>query len=252
MYRLPTPAAEDERAMIAPGSGVATRPLAHPLQSTNCLAKSETKSRGVEIMSENSNARPTAGMDRPVVECFDALIAAINNAADGWRMRAAEAYLDRDDAGAQECARAIKCIAEAAADAETLYDKLKRSWPAASTPFAFRSLAHNRKRPGSKLRVQLNGNIIEHPDAAETFARTIEEIGIERVARLGKTLSGIALIGTSRATDYQQQFAIGDFYVCTHSNTQTKKSVLDQIAAELGLHLRAEVVSENGGSHREI
>ncbi len=195
-------------------------------------------------MSENSNTHANAGMERAVAECFDALLAAINSAADNWRMQAAEAYLDRDDAGAQECVPAIKRITEAAADVETLYDKLKQSWPLASAHLAARSPTPHSKRPGSKLRVQLNGKVIEYPEAAETFARTIEEIGIERVARLGKVLSGVALVGTSKATGYQAQFAIGNFYVCTHSNTQTKKCLLEQIANELRIQLRVETVSE--------
>ena len=106
-------------------------------------------------------------------------------------------------------------------------------------------LAPHSKRPGSKLRVHLNGKVIEFSDAAETFARAIEDIGIERVTRLGKVLSGIALIGTVKAAGYQQQFMIGEYYVCTHSNTPTKKRLLEEIGAELRVPLHAEITSDD-------
>lgn len=196
-------------------------------------------------MTEKSNGHANAARDQAVTDCFSAVLAAIYTTADDWRMQAAEALLDRDDSRAQECLRAIERIMEAAGEVETIYRKWKDRWPAAAAaPATAPSLAPHPKRPGSKLRVHLNGKVIEYSDAAETFARSIEDIGIERVTRLGKVLSGIALIGTSKATGYQQQFAIGKFYVCTHSNTQTKKRVLEEIAAEVGVQLRVEVSSE--------
>ncbi|MEK7995660.1 MAG: hypothetical protein AAB403_17815 [Planctomycetota bacterium] len=197
-------------------------------------------------MTEKSNGHANVAMDQAAADCFGALLTAIRTSADEWRMRAAEALLDRDDARAEECLRAIQRITEAADEVETVYHKWKDRWPTlAAAPATTPSLAPHTKRPGPKLRVHLNSKVIEYSGAAETFARTIEAIGIERVARLGKVLSGIALVGTSKATGYQQQFAIGEFYVCTHSNTQTKKRLLEEIASELRVPLRVEITSEN-------
>ncbi len=171
-------------------------------------------------MTEKSNAHTTVAMDQAVADSFGALLAAIRTSADAWRMRAAEALLDRDDASAEEGLRVTQRIREAADEVETVYHKWKEKWSApAAPPATTRVPAPRTKRQGSKLRVHLNSKVIECSDAAETFARTIDAIGIERVARMGKVLSGIALVGTSKATGYHQQFAIGGFYVCTHSNT---------------------------------
>ncbi len=196
-------------------------------------------------MTDKGNGHPNSAMDQAVADCFGALLGAIQTAADEWRMRAAEALLDRDDARAQDCLAAIKRIGEAAEEVETVCRRWKDRWPVLPAAATARPSPHpHTKRPGSKLRVHLNGKVIECSDAAETFARTIEAIGIERVARLGTVLSGIALIGTSKATDYQQQFAIGEFYVCTHANNQTKKRLLEEIAAELGVPLGVEIISQ--------
>lgn len=196
-------------------------------------------------MTEKSTGSSSATMDEAVAHCFGAVVAAIHAAADDRRMQAAEALLDCDDARAQECLASIESIMETAREVEVIYHKCKERWPAlvvvhATTP----NVVPHPKRPGSKLRVHLNGKAIEYSDAAETFARSIDQIGIERVARLGRVLSGIPLVGRSRAAGYQQQFAVGQFYVCTHSNTQTKKRVLEEIAADLGVQIRVEVSSE--------
>jgi len=196
-------------------------------------------------MTHKNNGHTSAAMDQAVADCFGALLAAIDTSADAWRLRAAEALLDRDDARAQECFPAIERFAEASREVESLRDKWKDSWPALPVALAGeRDVALHAKRPGSKLRVQVNSKALEYPDAAETFAHAIEEIGLDRLARLGKALSGIALVGTSKATGYQQQYAIGGFYVCTHSNTQTKKRLLEEIALELGAPIHVEIISE--------
>jgi hypothetical protein len=196
-------------------------------------------------MTDKGNGHPNSAMDQAVADCFGALLGAIHTSADEWRTRATEALQARDDARAEECLAGIQRITEMAGEVETLYHNWENRWPALllpSTPVP--SPGSQPKGHASKLRAHLNNKVVEYPYAAETFARTIEAIGIERVARLGKALSGIALVGTSKATDYQQQFAIGKFYVCTHSNTPAKKRLLEEIAAELGVPLRVEIISQ--------
>jgi hypothetical protein len=196
-------------------------------------------------MTQKQDSDSNMAKDQAVMDCFGTLLAAIYASADDRRMHAAEALLDRDDARAQGCLQAIEIITEAAGEVGTICQKWKDRWLApAPAPATAPGLTPHPKRPGSKLRVHLDGTVIESSHAAETFARTIEDIGIERVARLGKILSGIPLIGTAKAADYQQQFMIGGFYICTHSNTPTKKRLLEEIGAELRVPLRAEIISD--------
>ena len=192
-------------------------------------------------MTHRSVAHADVAMDQSVADRFGALVAAICASADDWRRRAAEAVIDLDDARVQECLAAIQCITEAATEVEGLYRQWKAGWPAVSPTPAPGGGRH--PGPATRLRVHLNSKLIEYPHAAETFARTIAEIGIDRVASLAKVLAGIPLVGTSKAPGYQGQFAIGGFYVCTHSDTQLKKRILEEIAAKLGVPIRVEITS---------
>ena len=192
-------------------------------------------------MSENSQYTVA---DQSVSICFGELMSAMRASADGLRIRALEALLDREDDKAQACLPAIASIKERQAEIEAAY----RKWNGEPTVLASPSAASKpnfllppSKRPGSKLRVWLNGQEIDGSNAAETFAHTIEAIGIGRVASLGMTLSGIALVAEAKETGYQKPRFVGGFYLCTHSNNPAKKQILDSIADRLRLSLKATV-----------
>lgn len=192
-------------------------------------------------MSENSQSIVT---DQSVSICFGELMSAMRASADGLRMRVLEALLDREDDKAQACLPAIASIKEAEAEIEAAYRKWNGARAVLISPRAAskpNSPLLPSKRPGSKLRVWLNGQEIDGSNAAETFARAIEAIGIGRVASLGMTLSGIALVGEAEATGYQSQSFVSGFYLCTHSNNPAKKQILDSIADRLRLSLRVTV-----------
>jgi len=167
-------------------------------------------------------------------------LAAILRAEEHRRDDAIEALGKRDDAGARECMATVQRIAQIAEELQVLYQKWETIRPesASSEPPPLPRPKGGR----SQLRAHLNGKVLECWTAAETFARTIEEIGIARVQNLGKALSGIPLIQTSPASGYQNQFKVGGFYICTHSNTRTKERLLNEIANELGIGLRVEIV----------
>lgn len=102
-------------------------------------------------------------------------------------------------------------------------------------------------RPHSKsrktvLRITLeNGRIIQRPVAAQSFVDTIEQFGIEKVKALGHTINGIDLISTEKSEKYGQTESSG-FYICTHSNTQSKKKLLLKIAEELVKNIKVEII----------
>lgn len=177
--------------------------------------------------------------DQVVSNGFASLLTAMEARADDLRVCAAEALLERDDSRAQAYLVSARRVVDIASELEGLLRRWREAWPVGTqeTEVHVPREASN----GSKFRVRLNGEVIEHATAAETFARTIEKIGIERVARMDRKLSGIPLVGVSKADGYQQQLAIGGFYVCTHSNNQTKKRILEDLATELGIALAVEI-----------
>ncbi len=104
-----------------------------------------------------------------------------------------------------------------------------------------RHVAH-KKAPKTVLSVKLaDGKTIAYSVAAETFVATIEAFGIERVRALGMTMYGEPLISDSKHDRYTQ-YRSGDYYVMTHSNTETKKKQLEEIAGKLGERIAVEIV----------
>jgi hypothetical protein len=191
-------------------------------------------------VTQVDGAQPRSMIDRAVADCFDALLDALRRCADDHRAWAAEALGKRNDAVAKRCLHAVEHIMETIDKVEAVYRNCKDGWPSPPPPPPPTPCPRRRR---STLRVHLNHKVIEFPTAAETFARAIEEIGVERVAHLNKVLCGIPLISTSEVGSYQEQFRIGKFKICTHSNTKEKKRLLEKIAVELGVPLRVEIVT---------
>ena len=97
------------------------------------------------------------------------------------------------------------------------------------------------KKPPTRLAVTMpDGSRIYQRFASETFADVIDRIGIEQIKSLNKRLSGHTLISTSvPSTGYTER---GEYYIATRSNTATKKQIIEEIAAELGIAIQVEIV----------
>lgn len=94
-----------------------------------------------------------------------------------------------------------------------------------------------RRAPRTALVVKFsNGNVIKESTAAETFSRVLKEIGIERVAKLGKAVNGWPLITPKKHPTYTQQKVNGE-YIMTHTSTSAKKALLEEISQELKVEL---------------
>ncbi|SHH97306.1 hypothetical protein [Desulfofustis glycolicus] len=92
------------------------------------------------------------------------------------------------------------------------------------------------------LRITLpSGRVIQRPTAAQAMADTIEVFGIEKVRALRHQVSGVDLVSDSKHEKYGQT-QVGNYYICTHSNTESKKQLLSKIAKELGQNIVVEVI----------
>jgi len=106
---------------------------------------------------------------------------------------------------------------------------------------AYRIQPHT-KRPRTNLRITLsNGRVIQRPTAAQAMADVIDALGISDVAELGLTVSGVPLVGTKKHPKYGQTPA-GRYLICTHSNTKSKKELLERVAEKLGASIKVEVI----------
>ena len=89
-----------------------------------------------------------------------------------------------------------------------------------------------------------NGEKINHKVSAITFAEVIEKLEVERVRNLNKVYI-IPIISTSKHHTYNQHKS-GRYYIMTHSDTKTKKKLLEEIASELGESLlKVEIVEKS-------
>lgn len=102
----------------------------------------------------------------------------------------------------------------------------------------------NRKK--TILRVtRPGGSTIEDSKATITLAKTIQEIGVEKVRALNISLDGMNLILIGENTLYpSQQYYLGEgYYLNTHSSTDRKKYHLEKIFNALGLEWKVEIIS---------
>ncbi len=95
-----------------------------------------------------------------------------------------------------------------------------------------------------RLRVTMDdGEVIERKFGLDTFIDVIEKLGIERVKGLNLIRNAIPLISNSK-DPVREQRQLGQYYIVSHIPTIDKKRVLDQIAKELEIDLKVEVVDK--------
>ena len=83
------------------------------------------------------------------------------------------------------------------------------------------------------LHVKINGQVIWHRYASDTFVETIETIGIERLIRDGGNIpvyDGTPLVSLSDGAGYKPTRS-GDYYIMVGTSTQRKVELLEQTAA---------------------
>jgi hypothetical protein len=105
-----------------------------------------------------------------------------------------------------------------------------------------RSITSHNKAPKTGLSVTFpDGTEIHHQVAAETFAATLNKLGLERVRSLNKKVNGFPLVSNERSDKYDQVKS-DTLLVMTHSNTESKKRMLEEIAKELAVLLKVQIV----------
>jgi hypothetical protein len=93
---------------------------------------------------------------------------------------------------------------------------------------------------GGGFGVTIDGKIqIRHSTAAATFVEAIEEVGIERVKKLGIECRYVPLIDNSISVyfDEIQRTESGSYSIVTDSSTGRKKRILDEIIRWLGVDM---------------
>lgn len=88
------------------------------------------------------------------------------------------------------------------------------------------------------------GAVIAEATAADTFVAALVAADLTKVAGLGYVLAGEPLVSRSRSTKYPSGSKPADGqFVMTHSDTLTKKRLLERVSTTLGLGWTVEVPS---------
>lgn len=131
---------------------------------------------------------------------------------------------------------------------QTRVDTLRKEWIDGIDPNGAPPPRNGGNAPQTKLRVSFpDGKVIEKYRAADTFVETIQKIGIDKVRKLGLRGNGVPLIDSAPRRDgktFAQQ-KIQGWYICTYSSTLKKKEQLDEIARQLRIRLKVEIIPKH-------
>lgn len=95
-------------------------------------------------------------------------------------------------------------------------------------------------KPSDLMRVRLTGKVIQERTMTRTFVETLKSLGLDRIAKLNKTITSIPLISRQGSTGYQRQERYNGWYITTHINKQTAPAMLQEIARELNVPMQIE------------
>jgi hypothetical protein len=188
-------------------------------------------------------------MPNTVICKFNELIHSLNHFADDIKIACAEASLEGD----------FKLVAKLSNDSLKIQGTLKEvislsnSWSKGlARPTHDKNNQGNEikktyfsKKPPTRLCVTIAGKQILEKKAADTFVSAIEHMGIERVSKLSKNLSGIPLLSKVQSTGYHTQKQSGSWYITTHSSTKNMKIILEEIGRSLRIPIQVKIVKRD-------
>jgi enamine deaminase RidA (YjgF/YER057c/UK114 family) len=189
-----------------------------------------------------------AYISAPVSNKFAELIHALNYAADDIKIACAEASLEGNFADVAKLSHIAKQLEAFIKDANELSNRWNKG---ILQPSAFKKqVLPNKKniygkKPRSKLSVAIADKQIQHDTAVNSFVAALETMGFERVASLGKKLSGVPLISKTPPTGYQSHKQHGPWFITTHSSTQNMKQLLEELGKQLKILIQVKILPNN-------
>jgi len=196
----------------------------------------------MQIITEQDNQR--------VAESFNAVISGLNHIADDIKQSCADAVMDDDydkvDAS-RASAMAIKNFVQELTELATRWNQGIFNAPAPEKPQLTTNFRHGVRCKCSPTRLRItfttHNKEIRCRTAAETFIETLRLLRFEDVAKLQKQVSGYPLVTkTNPNPTINRSMQSGDWHINFPSNTQYKKSFLEEISTALKIPIRVDVV----------
>jgi hypothetical protein len=105
--------------------------------------------------------------------------------------------------------------------------------------------AEGKKSPPSGLHITLGNQLIDEAYAADALVKAIELLGPARVKNLGLRLGGRALVVDAPPPGGRSYRRSGSHWIATHSDTDEKRVVIEEICRRMGLNCIARKRSRN-------
>ena len=192
-------------------------------------------------MLENADVKR---LPEAVTTKFTELFAALHSATDDLKMAGAEACLNGDFsqvAALNDFCRKLQALESNIKAAVNNFDAKYTAQTVEMTGFHKKD-KHRTRKQGGRLRVTVAGKVIEQQTIAETFFEALKVFGLERVAKLNKTVTSIPLIAKTPTSDYQKQRRCDGWFITTHVNKVSATTVLEEIAKALNMPVKVECI----------
>ncbi len=175
---------------------------------------------------------------------FTELFAALHSATDDLKMAGADACLDGDFSQVAALNDSCRKLQAFEAEIKTTVNKFASNYNVRTTEkVSFHKKDRNRTRKlGCLLKVTVAGKVIEEATIKETFVKTLRTFGLERVAKLNKVVTSVPLLARTPVNGYQNQRCCDGWYITTHVNMQTAKTVLEEIGKQLNMPVKVEFI----------
>lgn len=179
-----------------------------------------------------------------VTHKFIELFTVMNNAADNLKMAGADALLLGDFVQVGNITETCRQLQILEMDIKAVVNNFgaKNSARILEKSSDHRQHGQRTRKQGSLLRVTLAGNVIEEPTIKETFVKTLRVFGLDRVAKLNKTVTSVPLLARTPVNGYQNQRRCDGWFITTHVNMYTAKNVLEEIGRQLNMPVKVEFI----------
>jgi hypothetical protein len=172
---------------------------------------------------------------------FTELFAALHSAVDDLKIAGAEACLVGDFSQVtviNDSCRKLQALESEIKSTLNNFDARHTALPMAKAGFHKKDSNRTRKL-GCLLRVTVAAKVIEEATIKETFVKTLRVFGLDRVAKLNRVVSSVPLLARTPVNGYQNQRRCDGWYITTHVNMHTAKTVLEEIGSQWPCRLKS-------------
>ena len=179
-----------------------------------------------------------------VTHKFIELFTVMNNVADDLKMTGADALLVGDFAQVGNITDTCRQLQLLEMDIKAVVNNFgaKNSARTLDKPSGQKQHGNRTRKQGSLLRVTLASKVIEESTIKETFVKTLRVFGLDRVAKLNKTVTSVPLLARTPINGYQNQRRCDGWFITTHVNMYTAKNVLEEIGRQLNMPVKVEFI----------